>query len=353
MASAAQATAKAEVERALQRNIKGIGYFASPAPVMGATSKDILIAEGPWRLYHYHPRVNEVYRVPVVLVMATTHRGYIFDLTPGQSFVEFLLLRGYDVYVVDWEAPRPQDRHLDMKSYVEDFVGGSIARVEEESGESDVSLIGYCMGGVLSLMWAALHSELGPKNLVLFTTPVNFKALKLFQAWFDPSIFDVDLLVDTLGLAPADMLFNSFEMLRPVSRAVNNIRLIENRWDEEFVKAHRMFERWNTDILPLAGEYFRDTVKKLTWENALLDGTMTVGDRIVDLSRITCPVFHATAEHDHIVGSEASAPLIELVGSTDKHQVVLPGGHVSLIAGPNAVRRLWPKVDEWLRERSV
>jgi polyhydroxyalkanoate synthase len=44
---------------------------------------------------------------------------------------------------------------------------------------------------------------------------------------------------------------------------------------------------------------------------------------------------------------------LEKIGSEDTHEVVLKGGHVSLIAGPNAVRRLWPQIDVWLSERSV
>ena len=44
---------------------------------------------------------------------------------------------------------------------------------------------------------------------------------------------------------------------------------------------------------------------------------------------------------------------MEQSSSTDKHQIVLRGGHVSVVVGGNAVRRLWPKVDAWLGERSV
>ena len=178
-------TMQLEFERMLQRNIKGLGYFSSAAPVLGATPKDTLVAQGPWRLYHYHPRVDEVDRVPVVLVMATTNRGYIFDMVPGQSLVEFLLDRGYDVYMIDWEAPRSEDRGLTLANYVFDFVGGSIERVKANSGERDVSLLGYCMGGVLSVLWSALEQASGPANLAVFTTPVNFKAMTMFQAWSD------------------------------------------------------------------------------------------------------------------------------------------------------------------------
>ena len=59
------------------------------------------------------------------------------------------------------------------------------------------------------------------------------------------------------------------------------------------------------------------------------------------------------AEHDHIVPYEAAKHLITRVGSKDKTEVMLKGGHVSLLAGANAARRMWPKLDEWLGERSV
>ena len=353
MASAFIDSAQSTVERAIQRNLKGLGYLGSSAPVLGASAKDVVLSRGPLRLYHYHPLTDEVYRVPVLLVMATTNRGYIFDMVPGQSLVEFLLLRGYDVFMADWEAPRAEDRALGMKEYVEDFVGGSIAEVQRLTGESDVSLVGYCMGGVLSVLWAGLNHAAGPKNLAVFTTPADFHQMTLFQAWSDKRYFDVDRLVDTLGLAPADMLLTAFDMLRPAARIAGNFQLLDNLWNDDFVKAHRMFDRWSNDMLPLAGEYFRETTKQLVWDNALMEGTMKVGGRRVALDRITAPFLHVTAEHDHIVTTGASAPLLGLIGSADKQQVVLKGGHVSLIAGPNAVNRMWPKLDLWLGGRSV
>jgi polyhydroxyalkanoate synthase subunit PhaC len=345
--------ARLEFERAMQRNIKGLSYFTSPDPVLGASAKQTLISRGTLRLYHYHPLVDDVFRVPVLLVMATTNRGYIFDMVPGQSFVEFLLRAGYDVYMVDWEAPRSDERALAMEDYVLDFLPACVAKVKETSGEPDLSVIGYCFGGVLSLLWAALHRDAGLKNLITFTTPINFKAMEAFQAWSDQRFFNVDQVVDTFGNCPAEMLYSAFSMLRPGAQVAGNIRLWDNMWNDEFVKSYRMFDRWAVDMLPLAGEYFRQTTKQLMWDNALYEGRMTVGGQTVDLSQITEPFMHVTAEHDHIVPAAASAPLIDMIGSPDKQQVVLKGGHVSLVAGANAIRRLWPQLDRWLGEKSL
>jgi polyhydroxyalkanoate synthase len=89
------------------------------------------------------------------------------------------------------------------------------------------------------------------------------------------------------------------------------------------------------------------------WDNKLYEGTMSVGGHAVDLGKIKVPVFHAVAEHDHIVPYESAKHLIAMVGSQDKEEVMLKGGHVSLVAGPNAIKRLWPKLDSWLGGRSI
>ena len=96
-----------------------------------------------------------------------------------------------------------------------------------------------------------------------------------------------------------------------------------------------------------------DLKRFITLPNKLYKGDLVVGGNTARLSDIRVPIMAAMAEHDHIVAYEASKPLLDLVGSTDKEEIVLKGGHVSLIAGPNAVRRMWPKLAEWLGERSV
>ncbi len=346
-------TAAAKFDRAMTRNLKGLAYFTSAGPTLGASAKDVLIERGTMRLYHYRPRVDDVYRVPILLVMATTNRGYIFDMVPGQSLVEFLLDAGFDVFMLDWEAPRADEKSLSLESYVLDFLPTAIARVKDETGEPDVTVVGYCFGGVLSLLWAALHPDEGLANLVTFTTPVDFSHMEMFQSWADRRFFDVDRLVDSLGNCPGDYLYTAFDMLRPGARAAGQVRLYDKLWDDEFVKSFRMFDRWAADILPLAGEYFRQTVKTLMWENRLANGTMSVGGHAVDLARITVPFLHVAAEHDHIVPTAASAPLIGMIGADDKQEIVLKGGHVSLVAGGNAIRRLWPNLVTWLGARST
>ena len=147
---------------------------------------------------------------------------------------------------------------------------------------------------------------------------------------------------------PADFVMSAFDMLRPAGRAAGQMRVWDNMWNDEFVKSYRIFDRWGAETLPLAGEYFRQTTKELLWDNKLCRNELVVGGRRVDLKNITLPILHVVAEHDHIVPYAAAKPLIAGVGSVEKEEVMLKGGHVSLVAGPNAVKRLWPKLDNWL-----
>jgi polyhydroxyalkanoate synthase len=342
-----------EVQRAIQRSIKGAEYFATSGPTVGLTPRDLLRSRGTMSLYHYRPLADEVYRVPVLIVMATTNRGYILDLTPGQSLIEFLLKRGYDVYMLEWNPPKPEEKSLRMEDYVLDFIPDSVRAIAQDSGEADISVIGYCFGGVLSLLYGSIFNDGPMKNLICFTTPIDFHEMKLFSNFADRRYFDVDRLLDSVGNMPPEMILSSFEMLRPASRMTAQVQLWDNLWNDEYVKSYRMFDRWAVDSLPLAGEYFRAIVKDLMWDNKLFNGTMSVGGRKADLADIKVPILHAVAEHDHIVPYDAAKHLIPKVSSTDKEEVILKGGHVSLIAGANAIKRLWPKLDSWLAGRSI
>ena len=346
-----------EVERTFRRSVKGLEYISTGDPGVGLTAKDVVHSRGTLRLYHYRARVDEVYRTPVLLVMSLISKPYILDLAPGQSLVEFLLDRGFDVYMIDWGTPRPEDKRLRLEDYVLDFIPECVEAVHERSGEPDVSIAGYCMGGLLAALYAALHPDATSggrlRNLACFTTPVNYDGMGLFRTWTDPAHFDVDRIVDRLGNVPPQMLYASFNLLRPASQAAGRVRLWDNLWNDEFVTSYRRLQRWAADQIPFPGECFRQTTKELQQQNLLMKGEFQLAGRVVDLSNIRVPFVHVVAEHDHIVPYEAARDLVGMVGSEDREEIMLKGGHVSLVAGRNAVRRLWPRLEEWLAERSV
>ena len=210
------------------------------------------------------------------------------------------------------------------------------------------------MGGLLSILYGGvLHEDSPMKNLVTIACPVDFDGMGLFKQWTDKRWFDVDRIVDTLGNIPPEMMYRSFELLRPADRLVSYVRLWDNLWNDLYVKQYRLMNKWTSDQIPFPGEAFRQTTKELSWENKLIKGELELGGKKVDPKLITCPILNVSAQHDHIAPREATKDVVNIVGSEDKEDVLLKGGHVSLVAGPNAVMRLWPKVNEWLSVRSV
>lgn len=350
-----------EVDRALKRNIKGLEFLTAGRQDVGAMKKELVHREGTAMLYRFTPVVDEIYRLPLLIVSPPSNKGYIFDLAPGQSMVEYLLQRGYDVFNLDWAPPRHDESHLGLADYVDRFIPDSMARIEEITGERELTLAGYCMGGTLATIHTALHS--GPEaqgaaanrvtNLLLFATPIDFATMRLFQTWADQRHFDVDMMVERLGVIPPELMLGAFDLARPANRTAGRMHLWTNMWNDEFVRSYRMFDRWAAETLPVPGEYFREQIKKLMWDNGLVNDRLEVAGRIAHLSSITCPILNIIAQHDHVVSREAAGPLMTLTGSTDREEIISKGGHVSLVAGPAALRRLWPLIDDWLGKRSV
>jgi polyhydroxyalkanoate synthase len=322
-------------------------------PEVGLTPKDAIYSHGTLRLYRYRPQADELYRVPVVFVMSLVSKPYILDLAPGQSFVEYLLRQGFDVYMMDWGIPRPQDRSLRLESYALELMPRCVEEVQRVTKEREVSFLGYCMGGLLSLLYASAFANSGLKNIVAVASPVDFSGMKLMRAWADARWFDVDRLVDTYGNVPAEVIRTSLELLRPLDRPMGYVRLWDNLWDRDYVFNWRIRNRWANDQIPFPGECYRQMVKELLRENKLMTGELMLGGRRVDLRRVTCSVLNAIAQHDHIAPFPSTQPLLSLVGSEDKQELLVKGGHVSLIAGKNAILRLWPTVSDWLAPRSI
>lgn len=111
-------------------------------------------------LYRYVPSAQIRFPVPVLLVYALIDRPFILDLIPGNSFVEYLVQQGFDVYLLDWGIPGDEDRALLFDDYVLDYLAEAARQVLGNSRAEAVTLFGACIGGLLAAMYAALSPAL-------------------------------------------------------------------------------------------------------------------------------------------------------------------------------------------------
>lgn len=161
----------------------------------------------------------------------------------------------------------------------------------------------------------------------------------------------MDKFVDTYGNAPADVLQNTFVMLKPTKNITRYADLLANAHDEEFVETFLAFDYWVNDAVPVAGETFRKFVKDTYQENLLAQNEMRLGSRRIDMKKITCPLLNVVAQHDNIVPPDSSTRLMNLISSRDKELLSVKGGHHGLSMGPSALQTVWPKTAAWLRSR--
>jgi polyhydroxyalkanoate synthase subunit PhaC len=342
------------VQQALAQSARTFDVLGSrERAAVGQTAKDVIWSRGTAQLLHYRPIGPRRHALPLLMVHSLVSKPYILDLIPGNSFIEFLVSEGFDVYMVDWGTPRPEDRRLTLESYVLDMIPTCVDVMLCESGQDEFSLFGYCMGGMLALMYAATHTDAPLRNLITLATPVDFREMGLQGLW--SQTMDADRLVDALGNVPASMMQNSFRMLKPASEVspVRFMNLWQNALNDKYIVQYRAFDQWTNDHIPFPGEAFRQTTKEIAQQNRFYQGTLELGGRNASLANIRCSFLAVAAESDHIVQLKATLCQEELVGSSDKEMLVLPGGHVGLAAGRKAKQTLWPKVSGWLAERSL
>ena len=58
------------------------------------------------------------------------NRPHVLDLRPGHSFVEYMLERGYDIYLLDWGVPGPEDRDLKFDDYTLEYLPRVIRKLK-------------------------------------------------------------------------------------------------------------------------------------------------------------------------------------------------------------------------------
>lgn len=321
---------------------------------VGSSPCEIVQAERTHRLLRYRRDTPATHAEPVLLCYALVNRSYILDLQPERSVVERYLKAGFDVYLIDWTPPDHEDRSLTLSDYVSRFLASSVEATLRERRRKALHLVGYCMGGTMSAMYAALYPA-RVKSLTLLAAPIDFACKDvLLNLWAARRHFDVDAFVDAHGNCPAWFLQMCFLNLKPVqSFFEKGIGFYEQMDDARFLSSFFAMEHWINDNVPVAGEVFREFVKNFYQDNNLVRGESRLGGRRVDLRRIASPLLLLTAKNDHLVAPSSTEGIRPHVGTSDVESMTIDAGHVGLVVSGRAHRTLWPAATQWAADRST
>ncbi len=319
-------------------------------PKLAQTPHKVVAVWGRSKLLEFKPEGSSESQSPIVMIPSIINRWYVLDLRPGQSYVEYLVEKGHTVYVLDWGTPAPQDGFMTLEDHVVRYVGAAVRRACQLSGKAQVHLMGYCVGGTFAILYAALRPE-RVASLIPLTAPVNFHDEGLLSCWASSGQLDVARLAEVMGSLPPEFLQSSFSMLAPVAMMQKNQTLMEKMWDDSFVDRFLTLETWLNDNVSFPGATYAEYIHSLYEGNKLVQGTMTIGDELVDLKKIACPVLTVTASADHIVPPASATVLNTMISSKDQHVMEMKGGHIGITVGRAAKDGLWKATDEWLKAR--
>ncbi len=321
------------------------------------TPKQVVWTLNKAKLYRYIPVVPKEKRhpVPLLLVFALMNRPYILDLRPGHSFVEFMVKQGYDVYLLDWGFPGPEDKNLKFDDYTLEYMPRAIRKMKAISGCQEFSMLGWCIGAILATVYSALRADDGLRNLILLTAPLDFsnKQAITFAKWVDERFFDIEKILAAVGNMPGEMIDYGAKALKPVDNYVlNYLKLWDNMENPQVVEAWKAMNTWVTDNVPLTGGAFRQLIVDLYRNDRLMRGEWVIRGEAVNLNRIHANLLTVIAGGDHITPPCQSEAIMSKVSSKDKELFRTPGGHIGIMAGSGAHKVTWPHIDAWLGKRS-
>jgi polyhydroxyalkanoate synthase subunit PhaC len=336
--------------RSFEAIAQGYGSPASDPPP--TTPYEIVYEGGVLRLRHYQP-ATRIHRTPLLLVYALIKRPFILDLQPGKSVIESLVQQGFELYLTDWLPPNRNDSWRGFEAYVNGELADAVRLVQMREHSTQVNLMGYCFGALLSLLYTALHQE-QIKNLVALTLPFDLgvRDLPFYNLVDFVSDDAIELVTAIYGNCPAWLINSSFNLMAPVHHAIDKyVGRYRNSDRAGYAEMFELFERWMRSDIPLAGQIYREMHQQLFKRNALAKGNFTVGDERIDLRRVTCPLLNVVAEQDDVVHPRSSLGLPDHVGSQDTRNICFPTGHIGAVVSASAIGKLWPQVGQWLGAR--
>jgi polyhydroxyalkanoate synthase len=319
---------------------------------VGTAAKQLIYEEDKLKLYRYKAEIDKACGVPVLVVYALVNRPYMLDIQPDRSFIRNLLKLGLDVYIIDWGYPTQSDRYLSMDDYINGYIDNCVEAVRKSAKSEKVSLMGVCQGGTFSAIYSALHPE-KVQNLITLVAPFDFSTNDgLLFNW--SKTMDVDALVDAYGVVPGNILNDGFLMLMPFNLNIKKyIDMLDVMEDKEKLLNFLRMEKWIFDSPGQAGECLRQFVKDCYQGNKLVKGKLKLGNKTVDLGKITMPILNIYASADHLVPPAATKPFNDLIGSEDKTLYEFQGGHIGVFVGSRSQKELAPAIAKWLIQRDT
>lgn len=318
-----------------------------------------IIDEAPKRtVYRYIPREDREPRaLPVLLVPPLAAPTICFDLRRGCSLAEHLLAHGHPTYLLEYGDIAFSDKDLGLEHWVQDIIPRAIERVSADAGGKPVQLVGWCLGGIMSLLAVAARDDLPVNAVAMVASPFDFTQVRI-MAPIRPVANVTNGLLGTslyrmLGGAPAPLVKRGFQLTSIDKYLTKPLTILRNLHDRDFLSQIEAVDHFLDNMHAYPGRTMGQLYHRFFRVNELAGGTLELPGEVVDLADVTVPVLSIAGETDVLAPRAAVHHVGGLLpGAARVRLESAPGGHLGVLTGRGAVRATWPLLDAFFAEHA-
>lgn len=294
---------------------------------------------------------------PILLVPPLAVSARCFDLRPGQSLAAHLLDAGRATYLIDYGRISFADRAMGFEAWIDDIIPTAIREVLDDHAEGGdqadgVDLVGWSLGGTISLLTAAAHPDLPIASLTAFGTPIDYTQVPAIQ----PLVLADRLLgsravtapTAVLGGVPRHVVRASYRAMAPKRELTKAVHLAKNILDTEALARTSAIDAFIAEMPGYPGRAYHQIHTRLMARNELASGAVHLSRRReVRLADIATEVLFIGSDTDNIANGPAVHAGTEVVPGA-RYAAADGLSHLGLVAGPRAAEVSWPLLDAFL-----
>ena len=302
-----------------------------------ATTKGKVVYQNDlMQLIQYEAVTEKVFKRPLLIIPPWINKFYILDLQEENSFIKWLTEQGHTVFVVSWVNPNKELAKKRFEDYMEEGIFDAITQIQKATGEHDVNLIAYCLGGTLTavtLGWLAAKKKSDIiASTTFLTTLIDFEKagdMKLFMD--DAQISMLDRQMAERGFLDGNHMRQTFSLLRANdmiwSFVVNNYLMGKEPFPFDLLY-------WNDDATNMPAAMHSFYLRKCYRDNLLKEvGGVTMNGVDIDMTKVKTPCFFLSTMEDHIAPWKATYAATQLF-SGETTFTLAASGHVAGVVNP-------------------
>jgi polyhydroxyalkanoate synthase subunit PhaC len=307
---------------------------------VGASKGKVIFQNDLMQLIQYAPSTKKVAKRPLLIVPPWINKFYILDLQPKNSLIKWAVDQGHTVFIISWVNPDSSLSHKRFDDYMLEGPLAAMDAMEKATGERELNMIGYCIGGTLSACTLAYMAEKGDdrvKSLTFFTTMLDFKEPGELGVFVDEEQLDsLEEHLEGHGVLDGSSMSQVFSMMRDNdliwSFVINNYLM-----GREPMAFDLLY--WNSDNTRMPAMMHAFYLREMYLNNKLREpGGLSLDGIAIDLGKIKQPVYWVSTLDDHIAPWKSTYAGTQLLPGRKKF-VLSGSGHIGGVVNPPAAKK--------------